>query len=155
MKKIICFLLLIILLVSCATFNNNDKDTSVKVMFKNMVRDSEKLNDIYIKGMIRISGLKGIPAGYLNFTSEGKVKDTTLNFKISFLKTPIIEIFVEKNQIVLINHTKNKQYIKMKYEDIDFSNLIGINFNPLELSYFFLGKIPYNDKIEGENHNNN
>nr|HPO51102.1 hypothetical protein [Spirochaetota bacterium] len=147
MKKIILFILVLFLITGCKTTQKVDKETEGKILFKNLVKSSESLSDIYVSGLFRLSGVKEIPAAFINFESSGNFKNKNISFKISFLRKPLIQIRVAGEDITFINHS-GKQYIKLKYENIDFSKFIGINFNPLEISYFFVGKIPYSSDIQ-------
>jgi hypothetical protein len=112
-----------------------------------MMRKSEKLEKAYISGLMRIEGVEDIPAAYLKFESSCDFKLKTVNFRIIAIRTPIFDISFDNNDVVLVNHT-SKEYIKLKMDQLDFSKIIGINFNPLDIAYFFLGCVPYSESME-------
>ncbi|OHD11112.1 MAG: hypothetical protein A2086_01885 [Spirochaetes bacterium GWD1_27_9] len=148
MNKLVFLIIIgLVLLTSCKTTQKGYRETEAKILFKNLLKDSEKISDVKVSGLFRISGVKEIPAGFVNFECFGNVKNQTLSFKVSFLKKPIFEISAKDKEILFINHTA-KQFIKLKMENVDFSKFIGINFSPIELSYIFLGKCPYSSDIE-------
>jgi hypothetical protein len=141
------FLLLLVLINSCKTVPLKNEEMETKILFKNLQKDSEKIDSISVSGLLRISGVKDIPSGYVQFDSHGNLKENYISFKISFLKKPLIEIVIDNKDVILINHS-GKQYIRLDIEKIDFSKFIGINFNPLEVSYLFVGRIPYSPDME-------
>jgi len=147
LKKLLLFIIFIVLLFSCKTIEKKNKETEAKILFKNLVKASENLDDVYVSGMFKLTGVKEVPAAFINFESYGNFKKQLMSFKISFLKKPLIQISVNGSDITFINYT-GKEYIKLKYESVDLSKFIGVNFNPLEISYFFIGKIPYSTDIE-------
>jgi hypothetical protein len=147
LKKVLFFILLVFLIFSCKTINVKNKETTAKILFKNLLKESEKINEVSVSGLFRIVGVKDVPPAYIQFDCQGNLKTNNFSFKISFLTKPLMEIIVDKNKVLFINHT-GKQYINLNMEDIDFSKFLGINFNPVEVGYFFLGKIPYSADIE-------
>ena len=58
-----------------------------------------------------------------------------------------MEIIFNDKDVIFVNHS-GKQYIKFNIEEVDFSKFIGINFNPIEISYLFFGKVPYSGDME-------
>lgn len=146
-KNFLLILSVVILLFSCKTIEKQNQETEAKILFKNLVKESATLNNIHVSGLFKLNGVKEVPQAFINFDCFGNLKTETMAFKISFLKKPLIEIAVDKNDILFINHT-GLEYIKLKYENIDFSKFIGVNFNPLELGYFFVGKIPFSENLE-------
>jgi hypothetical protein len=147
LKKIFFILTIFILLFSCKTISVKNKETTAKMLFKNLVKESEKVSDISVSGLFSISGAKEIPPVFIQFDTFGNLKGNDFTFKISFLKKPLMEVVVNKDDVLFINHT-GKQYIRLKLQDVDFSKFIGINFNPSDVGYLFLGKLPYSEKME-------
>jgi hypothetical protein len=147
LKKVIIFIFLAFLIFSCKTINVKNKETTTKIIFKNLMKESEKINEVSLSGLFRIMGVKEVPPVYIQFNCQGNLKTNNFSFKISFLSKPLMEIIVDKENVLFINHT-GKQYINLKMGEIDFSKFIGINFNPVEIGYFILGKIPYSTDIE-------
>lgn len=147
MQKILLIFLIFILLISCKSIVVKDKDTTGKIIFRDLLNDSKKINEVYISGLLRIDGVKELPAVFLHFESQGKIKEAQASFRISSFKTPLIDIDLNGDDVLLINHT-GMQYLKLNMEQIDFSKVTGLNFNPIELSYFFLGKVPYSESME-------
>jgi hypothetical protein len=132
---------------SCKSIDLKNRETTSNILFKKLLKNSEEINDLYVKGLFMVSGVKEIPAAYVSFVSRGNIRSKNIRFEISFLKKKVIDIVMENNRILLINHT-GKQYIRMNYEEIDFSRYIGVNFNPMEISYLLLGQIPYSPDLE-------
>lgn len=147
MRKIFIFTIFVILLVGCKSTNKTNRETEAKILFKNLIKASENLNNVYIEGLFKLTGVKDVPQAFINFQTYGNFKKQLMTFKILFLKKPLIEISVNKNDIMFINHT-GKEYIKLQYDNVDFSKFIGINFDPLEIGYFFIGSIPYSTDTE-------
>jgi len=55
LKKIIASLFIIIFtLYSCKTIYVKDKETTANILLKNLLRESEKIGDVTVSGMIRI-----------------------------------------------------------------------------------------------------
>jgi hypothetical protein len=136
-----------IMLTGCKTIIIGDRETTGKIMFRNFINDSEKINEIYISGLFRVSGKKELPPVYLTFEAQGKLKDKDISFKMLSFKTPIFDIYFKKDKAIFVNHT-NKEYVELNLEELDLSKFIGINFNPIDFGYFFLGKIPYSESME-------
>jgi len=97
--------------------------------------------------LMRVDGVKELPSVFLHFESQGKLKENQTSFKISSFKTQLIDIDINGDSVLLINHT-GKQFLRLNKEQIDFSKITGINFNPIEISYFFLGNVPYSENME-------
>lgn len=147
---IIIFFLL--LLIGCKTKEIIEKDLSGNIFFRKLIKESESIEKMYISGLFKVSGLNNIPQVYLKFESSSNIKDKLGTFKILSFNTPLIDIILDKDKIIFINHA-NKEYVKLNKEQIDFSKVIGLNFNPLDLAYFFAGNIPYSANMELMNFN--
>ncbi len=148
MKKIIPTLIIIIFtLFSCKTIYVKDKETTANILLKNLLRESEKIDDVTVSGMIRINGVAEIPStAYISFAFAGNLKDEKGTFGIYLLKKPLMEIIFDKKEVLIINR-KGAQYKKINVDETDYSKLIGVNFNPIEVCYFLLGKIPYSENM--------
>ncbi|HNZ26203.1 MAG TPA: hypothetical protein PK385_06525 [Spirochaetota bacterium] len=148
MKKIIASLFIIIFtLYSCKTIYVKDKETTANILLKNLLRESEKIGDVTVSGMIRINGVPEIPStAYISFTFAGNLKDEKGTFGIYLLKKPVMEIIFDKKEVLIVNR-KSLQYKKINVDETDYSKLIGVNFNPIEACYFLLGKIPYSENM--------
>lgn len=135
--------------VQCGTLETKEKDkeTRGKILFKKLVSESEDISNVYIKGLMKISGVENIPPALINFEAFGNLKEDHANFAISILKKPLLKISIKEENMLVVNHTTN-QYVNVAIEDVDLSQLIGLNFNPAELSYLLLGKIPYSEDIQ-------
>jgi len=147
LKKSFLIILSLMLVVGCKTISVKNKETTAKLLFKNLNKEAEKITDVRVTGIFNITGAKEIPPAFIQFDTYGNLKTNTFTFKILFLKKPLIEIIVEKENVLLVNHT-GKEYINLKARDIDFSKFLGVNFNPQDVAYFFLGKIPYSPDME-------
>jgi len=148
MKRIITLLFFIfILILSCKFIKVKDKEIAGNVLFKNLLKKSEKIDQALISGNFKILGSEKIPPIYLKFDSECCFKKKSVFFRISSLNKKILDIYRDQDEITIINHI-GKQYIKLNIERIDLSNIVGINFNPIDISYIFLGLIPYSDNME-------
>jgi hypothetical protein len=149
--KIVIIITIIFFLISCSTITRQgEKNLNVvkNIILKNLEKEFEKLDNINIKGLIKISGVKEIPNGFIKFNAYGSLKKGNLVLKLSFLNKDITEIIIYNfDDVLFINHI-GKQYIEFFLAEIDFSNFIGININPIEICYFFLGKIPFNKNTE-------
>ena len=146
-KRIFIFLSITLILFACKTIRVRDKETTGNVLFKTLLKKSEKINDVYISGLFKINGVKELPPIYLQFESQGKLKEKAISFRILSFKTPIIDISLNQNDVLFINHA-GEEFVNLDIEQIDFSKFTGISFNPLDLSYFFLGTIPYSESME-------
>ncbi len=149
-KNVLKFLLLFIFLFilnTCTIVEVKNKETTGKVLYKNLLKKSEKIKQAYIAGFLKISGIKDIPSVHLKFESQCDFEKKRSSFSISALKKPIIDLVFNEKEVIFINHT-NKEFVRLNIEKIDFSKIIGINFNPLEIGYFFLGDIPYSKNME-------
>ena len=135
------------MVICCKTIKVRDKDTISNILFRNLLKKSENINDAYISGLFKVNGVKELPSVYLQFESQGKLKEKSVSFRISSFKTPIIDILLNQNKVIFINHT-GKEFVELDLEQIDFSKFTGVNFNPLDISYFFLGCIPFSESME-------
>ncbi len=147
--KITILTIVIILLVSCSTVKKEQNLDVVKnIILKNLEKESEKLDKIDITGLIKISGVKEIPSGFIKFNVYGSLKKGDLVLKLSFLNRDITEIVIANfDKILFMNHV-GRQYMNFAFADMDFSKFIGINVNLIECCYFFLGRIPFSKTIE-------
>jgi hypothetical protein len=145
-RFIICFFVFFTI-IGCTTLKIKDKETYSKVLYKNLVKKSSKINDAYITGLFKISGIEEIPSIFMEFQLSCVFPEKQVTFRIRVLNNNLIDIFINKNDVYIINNIE-KNYYKTDIEKIDFSKVTGINFNPLDVSYFFLGVIPNNDKME-------
>ncbi|MCG8568592.1 MAG: DUF4292 domain-containing protein [Spirochaetes bacterium] len=152
MRKFILLFFSLLILVSCKTIPEKDKEITGNILFKNLINEAQKVENFYINGALKITGVKDIPPGYVNFESQGNFATQETTFRISFLNYPIIDILFSKNDILLVNYTNN-QYIKLNVEEVDLASLLGINFNPNDIGYFLLGKIPYTKDMQLMNFN--
>lgn len=146
-KKLLIITVFILLLFSCKIISVKDKDITGKVLFKGLQRKSKKIDYAYISGFFKITGVDEVPPVLLKYETFCKFKEKKALLKISSLKTEIFDILLSEENIILVNHT-NKEYIKLNIEQIDFSKIIGVNFNPLDIGYFLLGNIPYSESME-------
>ena len=137
-------------ILSCTTFGKNeikDKETYGKILFKSLKKKSSALDKAYISGMFKVSGVETIPSIYLKFEQISLFKEKSVSFRIISFNKPIIDILLTAEEAIVINHTNN-EYVKLNIEQVDISKITGINFSPLDLSYLFLGNIPYSDSME-------
>jgi hypothetical protein len=146
-KKTFFLLITLLFLSSCATLKTKDQETFGNVLYKNLKKKSEKVSDAYITGMFKISGINEIPPVFMEFQLTSRYAENYVFFRIRILNKNVIDIVINKNDVYIVNNVE-KKYYKTDIEKIDFSKVIGINFNPLDVSYFFLGLIPNNDKME-------
>ena len=147
MRKILLLLSFFILLTGCKTISVKNKEMTGNIIFKNMMGHSGSVTDVFISGSLKINGVKEIPPSYIKFVSSGNLKTGESSFRISFLNKPIFDIITKGENILLISHT-SLQYINLNPEEVNISGLLGINFNPAEVSYFLLGKIPYSENMQ-------
>lgn len=147
LKHILPLFLLITLLVGCKTIDVKNKETVGNIVFKNQMNLSREIADVYVAGSVKISGVKEVPPSYLKFESSGNIKEELSYFRISFIKKPIIDIYIEKDDIIFISHTSS-QYVRFNKEEVNLSRLFGINLNPIDATYFLLGRIPYSDDMQ-------
>ena len=139
-------------LISCSTIKPKLKgenlDVIKNIIFKKWEKESEKLDNININGLIKISGIKEVPNVFIKFSAYGSLKKGNIVLKLSFGNRDIMEIIVYNfDKILFLNHI-GKQYMRFSFAEIDFSRFIGININPIEICYFALGKIPSSKNIE-------
>ncbi len=97
--------------------------------------------------MFRVSGVEDIPSAFLKFESYCFFKEKKVYFRVFFINNLLIDIIIDKNNVLFINHI-GKEYVEYNIEQVDFSKFTGANFNPLDISYFFLGSIPYSENME-------
>lgn len=152
MRKIVTIsikitLLICLLTTSCKTISKKHTETAGKIIYKNLIKQSKEIDFANIQGLFRIKGIEELPSVYLKFDSQCYFKEKKVSFKISSFKTPILDIYLNQNTVYLINHT-GSNYIKLNIEHIDYSKITGISFSPLDISYFFLGCIPYSENME-------
>lgn len=147
MKKIIPCIFIIFILNACATILVKNKGTFGKIFFKNLKNKSKNINNAYISGMFKINGVEDIPSTYLKFETYCFFNEKKVFFRIYFINTVITDIIINNTDAILVNHI-DKEYVEYNLEQVDFSKFTGANFNPLDLSYFFLGSIPYSENME-------
>lgn len=145
--KIYILAIVLTIFFSCKGIDIKDEDTRGNILFKKMVESSKKVDNILINGSVKVSGSNEIPSTFIKFESGGSVRQNIYYFKLFFINTPLMDLYFDKGFITLINH-RDKEVVKFEVENIDFSNVIGVNFNPKEVSYALLGKIPYSDNLQ-------
>ena len=147
MKRYFLAVIFIIILSSCKTVVNIDKETSGNILFRNIIKKSEKISNVYISGLLRISGFPEIPSGvYISYSFHGDIKNQVGLFRLLLFKKPIYEIYFKKSNVIFVN-CKANQYVKLNIDEVDYSKFIGINFNPIEIAYFLIGAIPYSEDM--------
>lgn len=145
-KRLIIFFIIFFNIISCTTIKIKDKETYSKVLYKNLIKKSSKISAAKISGIFKISGIEDIPSIFMEFRLNCSFNEKIVSFRMRALNKNLIDIFINKNDVYIINNIE-KNYYKTDIEKIDFSKVTGINFNPLDISYFFLGVIPNNDKM--------
>jgi len=140
-------LILLVFLTGCTTLKIKDKETFGQVLYKNLKKKSLKVEKAVISGMFKINGVPEIPSIFMEFKLLTVFNEKTVSFRIRALNKNLIDIFIDKNNVYIINNI-DKKYFKTDIEKIDFTKVTGINFNPFDVSYLFLGIIPSNDKME-------
>ncbi len=147
MKKSALILLTLFFIISCKTTVIKDKKTQGNILFKKLLSDSTKVESAYISGLLKITGVKDIPPAFIKFESQTVFNEKKSIFKIKVLNKVSMDILIEKNEVYIINNI-NKEFVKLSVEKADMSGVVGINFNPIDLSYFFLGLMPNSDTME-------
>lgn len=138
----------ILTVTGCKTVSIKEKqELKANVMYKKLIKDSEGINTIDASGSIMIVGNKEIPAVYIKFETAADLKRNRSVFKLSVLSKPLIDLYMSDEKITLYNHT-HKQQIALDTASVDFSRIIGINFDPAEIAYLLVGKIPYSENMQ-------
>lgn len=148
MKSIIVLLSFLILATSCKTVEIKEKEQIRKsIVYKKMQNDSESVNFTSINGSLQISGNRNIPSVFITFNALADLKNKKSILKLSVLSKPLVDLYMSNNDFTIVNHTENN-YVKLTESDVDFSEILGFNFNPVELTYFLLGLIPYSENMQ-------
>ena len=145
--KNLLFIFVISFLFSCKTIIVTNKETTSKIMFKNLMKESQKIEYASFSGSFKVTGVKDVPSAYISFKTDVIFNEKKALFSISILRKPILEILFNNNNGILLNHTK-KEFVRFNLEEIDYSKIMGINFNPFEISYLFAGCVPYSDDMQ-------
>jgi hypothetical protein len=147
MKKFLLACMILVLFTQCKSIIVKDKETTSRIMFKNLLKTASEINDVEVAGFVKISGVKEIKPMYIQFDSRSRLQENKAAFTMYLFKKPLLEIVLDNDIVYFINHTAD-QYTTLDIEQVDFSRFLGINFNPVEVSYFFLGSIPYDPEME-------
>ncbi len=147
MKKFLPYILVFFIITSCKTISIKNKETFGKIIFKNLKNKSEKTENALITGLFRISGVEEIPSAFLKFESFCFFNEKKIYFRMSFINNVIADIIIDKNKVLFLNHI-GEEYVEYNIEQVDFSKFTGANFNPLDISYFFIGNIPFSENME-------
>lgn len=148
-KKLNIFKLIIsvfFLILSCKTIVVTNKETVSKIIFKNLIKESQKIEYASFLGSFKIIGVKEMPQVYIPFNLDIFFKERKAILSISLFKKPILDLIFDNDKGILLNYTK-KEFVKFNISEIDYSKIMGINFDPFEICYLFLGKIPYSSDI--------
>jgi len=133
---------------SCKTVNIKEKEYLKKnVVYKKMISKSESINSATISGSLQISGNKNIPAVYISFSVTADIASKKSILKLSVLSKPLLDLYMNSGEFIIVNHTDNN-YVRLNDSVVDFSKILGFNFNPIELVYFLLGLVPYSDDLQ-------
>lgn len=146
-KAILSIFTIAIAFIGCKTFEIKDKRLEGNIIFKKLVNEAKNLESTYITGLFKVTGSNEIPAGFIKFEANTDFKNLICVFKIKVLNKIAFDIFFEKENIFLVNNLK-KCFLKFNLEQSDLAPIIGMNFNPIAISYIFSGNIPYSDSLE-------
>jgi len=145
-KKINILLVLLVLFFSCKTIVVTNKETVSKIIFKNLIKRAKEIEQASFSGSFKVTGVKEIPQTYISFKADILFKERKAVLSLSLFKKPILDIIFDQDKGILLNYTK-KEFIRFNISEIDYSKIMGINFDPFEICYFFLGRVPYSSDM--------
>lgn len=143
------FFFLLMALSGCKTVQVIKDEGAIQgnVLFKNLMKSSKELEYVNISSSVMIAGNKLIPQAYIKLAVAANYREEKAVLNFSVLSKPLFDIVMDRDNIVLINHT-NKQFVRFSFFEVNFSGFIGLNFNPLDISYFLTGNIPYSEDMQ-------
>jgi len=148
LKYKIFLLILITVFFACKTSKPvDDLETYGNIVFRQMNESSLTINSVNINGFMRILGVKDVPPVYLPFEISAKLKDQKASLIISLRKQKILQIIINNDSFIIVNHKEGK-YFKDDKENVNFSSVMGLSFDPIQVIYTLFGKIPYSENME-------
>ena len=83
--KLQYIIVLFLIISSCTSIKIKeikDKETYGKILFKNLKKKSESIDNVLIEGMIKINGVKDIPSAYIKCQILCQYNKNKVNFKL-------------------------------------------------------------------------
>lgn len=138
----------LLLIAGCKSIDVKEREEMRgNILFKKLMNRSSVVSFGTVSGLIMINGNPAIPAVYIKYTATADFKSKDAVLKLAVLSKPLLDLYMNHDTFVLVNHT-GKEYIELNLEDVDFSKILGINFDPVELSYLLTGNIPYSGEMQ-------
>lgn len=134
--------------ISCKTMPVKNLETiEANVLFKRIMKSAESLEYANITTSVMISGNKLIPSVYIKMVADADYINKKTVLRFSVLSKKLFDITVNPQEMTLINHTAS-QFITFPLEQVSLEELLGLNFDPIDISYFLTGNIPYAQEME-------
>lgn len=134
--------------ISCKTMPvKNVENIEANVLFKRIMKNAESLEYANISTSVMISGNKLIPSVYIKMVADADYINKKTVLRFSVLSKKLFDIAVNPNEMTLINHTAS-QFITFPLEQVNLKELLGLNFDPIDVSYFLTGNIPYAQEMQ-------
>lgn len=147
-KTLSLCLLFGVIVISCKTMPvKNVENIEANVLFKRIMKRAESLEYVNISSSVMISGNKLIPAVYIKMIADADYVNKKAILHFSVLSKKLFDIAVNPKEMTLINHTAS-QFITFPLEQVDLKELLGFNFDPIDISYFLTGNIPYAQEMQ-------
>lgn len=149
-KIVVLFLCMIVcfLPVGCKTMQVKDSENiEANVLFKRVMKSSQALEFVNIDTNVMISGNKLIPSVYIKMNASANYVEKKTILRFSVLSKKLFDIAINPKEMTLINHTAS-EFITFPAEEVNLGQLLGLNFDPIDVAYFLTGNIPYTEEMQ-------
>lgn len=134
--------------IGCKTMPvKNSENIEANVLFKRIMKNAESLEYVNIATSVMISGNKLIPSVYIKMLADADYIEKKTILRFSVLAKKLFDIAVNAKEMTLINHTAS-QFITFPLEQVNLGELLGLNFDPIDVAYFLTGNIPYAEEMQ-------
>lgn len=134
--------------IGCKTVPVKNSETiEANVLFKRIMKNAQSLEYVNIATSVMISGNKQIPSVYIKMIADADYIEKKTVLRFSVLSKKLFDITVNPSEITLVNHTAS-QYITFPIDQVNLGELLGLNFDPIDVAYFLTGNIPYAPEMQ-------
>lgn len=134
--------------IGCKTMPvKNSENIEANVLFKRIMKNAQSLEYVNIATSVMISGNKLIPSVYIKMIADADYTEKKTVLRFSVLSKKLFDITVNTSEMTLVNHTAS-QFITFPLEQVNLGELLGLNFDPIDVAYFLTGNIPYAQEMQ-------
>ncbi len=146
--KLLKIFFIILIISGCSTVKQiNDLQTYANVTFRHLCETSVRLDSISFAGFMRIKGVNGIPPVFIPFEIRSNLKEKNATLILSLRNQKILQIIIDQNNYYIVNNKENK-FFKDSITNMNFTSVMGMSFDPIQIIYLMYGKLPLSESIE-------